>query len=368
MGSPWGDRADAFHQPLSDDRSEGRAVNAGQVRNGPWGTLVLLLIYAGAAYALSLYAGPLLMGAVLAVVGWPWQLRLERYLRLPRWLGALLHATAWVAVIIIPAVAIVDSALPELHLLVLRWQTGIPLLTLPLSVQQLPFVGHWLSTHLAEINGAYLSNFFREHADIITSSLGQLWFFTLHTFFAALTVFALTLHGERIREMLQLGASELWGRDRGERFLLAAREAARSVLIGLIGVGVIEGILIGIAFAVAGLKMWPLWLVATALISPIPFGATTVVGAATLWLVFSGHWLVGLIIFAWGLVVITVADLVIRPLLTGSQTQAPFFLVFFSILGGAQAFGLIGLIIGPILVLMARGIWRSWERRVRLGA
>jgi predicted PurR-regulated permease PerM len=91
-----------------------------------------------------------------------------------------------------------------------------------------------------------------------------------------------------------------------------------------------------------------------------------VVATATLWLVLTGHWIAGFLVLGWGLLVITVADLVVRPLLTGSQTQAPFFLVFFSILGGAEAFGLIGLIIGPILVLLARGVWRVWERRMRL--
>ncbi|WP_291523975.1 AI-2E family transporter [Acidithiobacillus sp.] len=335
-------------------------------RYANWGMFVLLLIYAGAAYTLSPFAGPLLMGAVLTTVGWPWQLRLERAFCLPRWLGSLIHALAWVAIIIIPAVIIVDSVLPQVALLIFRWQSGGPLVDVPPGVMQIPYVGHWLLSHMHGLNGASLSALLSAHSGLVTDSLGQLWIFTLHTFFAALTVFALALHGERLTEALHLGATQLWGRDRGDRFLAACRDAARSVLIGLIGVGVVEGMFIGIAYAVAGLSMWPLWLVATALISPIPFGATAVVGAATLWLTFTGHWIAGLLVLAWGLVVITVADLVVRPLLTGSQTQAPFFLVFFSILGGAEAFGLIGLIIGPILVLLARGVWRAWERRIRL--
>ncbi len=330
------------------------------------GTFVLLLVYAGAAYTLSPFAGPLLMGAVLTTVGWPWQLRLERAFHMPRWLGSLVHALVWVAIIIIPAVIIVDSVLPQLALLISRWQSGGPLVVVPPEVMKIPYVGHWLLSHLHGLNGPYLSALVSTHSGIITDSLSQLWIFTLHTFFAALTVFALALHGERLTEALRLGAGQIWGSDRGDRFLAASRDAARSVLIGLIGVGVVEGMFIGIAYAIAGLGMWPLWLVATALISPIPFGATAVVGAATLWLAFTGHWFAGLLVLIWGLIVITVADLVVRPLLTGSQTQAPFFLVFFSILGGAEAFGLIGLIIGPILVLLARGVWRAWERRVRL--
>ncbi|PKY09980.1 AI-2E family transporter [Acidithiobacillus marinus] len=335
-------------------------------RYGLWGLGLLLLIYAGAAYTLSPFTGPLLMGAVLTTVGWPWQLRLEKAFHLPRWLGSLIHAIAWIAIIIIPAVIIVDTILPKVALLIARWQSGNSLLMVPPEVMQIPYIGHWLRYHLSTLNGAYMSSFISSHASIITDSLSQLWIFTLHTFFAALTVFALALHGERITEALRLGTTQLWGRDRGDRFLTACRDAARSVLIGLIGVGVIEGMFIGIAYALAGLALWPLWLVATALISPLPFGATAVVGAATIWLAFTGHWIAGLAVLGWGFFVIIVADLVVRPLLTGSQTQAPFFLVFFSILGGAEAFGLIGLIIGPILVLLARGVWRAWERRIRL--
>jgi predicted PurR-regulated permease PerM len=335
-------------------------------RLAAWGTVVLVLIYLGALYALSPYAGPLLMGAVLATVGWPWQLRLQRWLHLPRWLASILHALAWMAIIIIPAVLVVESILPELLRVIARWQSGAPLLGVPRELQKIPYLGNWSVEHLRLLNGAHLSHFFSDHAAVITSSLGQLWIFVLHTFFAALTVFAISLHGKRLAEVLRLGAGQLWGAERGDRFLRAARDATRSVLIGLIGVGVIEGLLIGIAYGIAGLSAWPLWTVVTALFSPIPFGATVVVGAATLWLVFSGHWLAGLVVLGWGFFVITLADLVIRPLLTGSQSQAPFFLVFFSILGGAAAFGLIGLIIGPILVLMARGIWLAWERRVLL--
>ena len=337
-----------------------------KIRFANWGTIVLLVVYLGALYTLSPYAGPLLMGAVLATVGWPWQLRLERSLHLPRWLASLLHALAWMAVIIIPAVLVVESILPELLRVVARWQSGAPLLGVPRELQAIPYLGKWLAGHLRLLNGAHLAHFLSDHEAMITSSLGQLWFFVLHTFFVALTVFAISLHGRRLGEVLHLSASQLWGAERGDRFLLAAREATRSVLIGLIGVGVIEGLLIGVAYAIAGLSTWPLWMVVTALLSPIPFGATVVVAAATLWLIFGGHWLAGLVVLGWGFFVITLADLVIRPLLTGSQSQAPFFLVFFSILGGAAAFGLIGLIIGPILVLLARGVWLAWERRVLL--
>lgn len=337
-----------------------------KIRFASWGTVVLVLIYLGALYTLSPYAGPLLMGAVLATVGWPWQLRAERSFHLPRWLASFLHALAWMAIIIIPAVLVVESILPQLLQVVARWQSGAPLLGVPRELQQVPYFGKWLAAHLRVLNGAHLSRFFSEHAAVITSSLGQLWFFVLHTFFVALTVFAISLHGRRLSEVLHLTAAQLWGAERGDRFLWAAREATRSVLIGLIGVGVIEGLLIGVAYAVAGLNTWPLWMVVTALLSPIPFGATVVVAAATLWLIFGGHWLAGFVVLGWGFFVITLADLLIRPLLTGSQSQAPFFLVFFSILGGAAAFGLIGLIIGPILILLARGVWLAWERRVLL--
>ncbi|MCE5394293.1 MAG: AI-2E family transporter [Acidithiobacillus sp.] len=337
-----------------------------EIRFTSWGTVALALIYVGAAYTLSPYAAPLLMGTVLTVVGWPWQRRLERVFHLPRWFASFCHAAAWMAIIIVPAVLVVESILPEISRLVARWQSGGPLLGLPLEVVQLPYLGHWLAARVAQLNGADVSLLLQDHAAVITSSLGQLWIFVLHTFFVALTVFALGLHAPRLAEILRLLASNLWGPERGERFLLAMREATRSVVIGLIGVGVIEGILIGIAYGVAGLSAWPLWLVVTALLSPIPFGATVVVAAATFWLIIGGHWVEGVVVLSWGLFVITLADLVIRPLLTGSQSQAPFFLVFFSILGGAAAFGLIGLIIGPILVLMARAVWRAWERRILL--
>jgi predicted PurR-regulated permease PerM len=83
-------------------------------------------------------------------------------------------------------------------------------------------------------------------------------------------------------------------------------------------------------------------------------------GSASAWLAATGHVWAALGLFAWGVVLVHPADNILRPLLISTSTRLPFLLVMFGVVGGLAAFGLVGLIIGPVVLAIATAVWREW--------
>lgn len=327
-----------------------------------YGRLALIALFALALYPLSPYIIPLFMGVILCVVGWRTQRKAEVRLHLPRVLAAGLHALAWLAVIALPTWLIIQTVVANLGPLIHKWQAGAALITVPPALARTPLIGPWLAAHLRTLNAKVLLQYLGHHSDMIRASLARIWIFLLHTVIASLVVFALALRGEKVygefHELLQ----SLWG-PRGPQLLVLAAQSARAVMVGLIGVGLIEGVLIGASYGLAGMPLWTIWMVATIFLSAVPFGAGTIVAVVMGWLMLTGHFLVGLLVAIWGAAVITAADLLLRPLVTGLQSGVPFLVLLLSILGGTKVFGLVGIIAGPFFVMLGNAVWQTWFRK-----
>ena len=93
---------------------------------------------------------------------------------------------------------------------------------------------------------------------------------------------------------------------------------------------------------------------------PTPIGAPIVYGPAGLSLLFQGRYLAGILFLAWGILVVSTVDNVIRSWFISGATRMPFLLGLFGILGGVLAFGTIGLFVGPVTVGLILTLWREW--------
>ena len=146
------------------------------------------------------------------------------------------------------------------------------------------------------------------------------------------------------------------GRAIGERIVVSVH----GTVDGLVLVGLGEGLVLTIAYYFAGVPQVLLMGVATAIGCIIPFGAFVMFSIASLLLIYKGAIFAALFIFALGLVVLTIADHVVRPYVIGNATRLPFLFVLVGILGGVEAFGMLGLFLGPAIMailvdLVARG-------------
>jgi predicted PurR-regulated permease PerM len=142
-----------------------------------------------------------------------------------------------------------------------------------------------------------------------------------------------------------------------------------SVAVGLL-VAAIQGVLGGMSFAITGISSPIFWGALIAFFSLVPVvGSALIWGPAALWLGFTGHWGRALLVVVICGGVSTVADNIVRPMLLRNRTRLNELLLFIGVLGGLEAFGLLGLVAGPTIVAAAMGVFRVYmEHRDELAA
>ena len=135
----------------------------------------------------------------------------------------------------------------------------------------------------------------------------------------------------------------------------------RATLKGTAVIGILQGSLAGIAFWVVGIPSAVFWGTIMAVLSIIPgIGTALVWGPAVIILAASGNYLQagGLGIFC--AVVVGSIDNLLRPILVGKDTQMHELMIFFGTLGGIFMFGIMGMIIGPIVAALFITIWEIY--------
>ncbi len=147
--------------------------------------------------------------------------------------------------------------------------------------------------------------------------------------------------------------------DQRERALLARfEEVSRATIKGSLVIGIVQGTIGGVTFALLGLGAPVLWGVAMALLSIVPaVGPMLIWLPAALILLLSDRLIAGISLVVVGAVVISLVDNLLRPILVGRDTGMPDYLILLSTLGGLTAFGLTGVIIGPIIAAFFLTVW-----------
>lgn len=129
-------------------------------------------------------------------------------------------------------------------------------------------------------------------------------------------------------------------------------------MYGGLAVAIAQGTLLGLAFWVLGLPSPVLWGMMTALFSFMPLVGTAMVWLpAAIILILIGHPVKGLIVLAWGAGVVGSVDNILRPLVISGHMRFHPLYVFFALLGGVQAFGVIGLFVGPAVLALATSLF-----------
>jgi predicted PurR-regulated permease PerM len=166
-----------------------------------------------------------------------------------------------------------------------------------------------------------------------------LMFFTLYYFFKDGTEVV-----KKIRRLLPLTPTQV-----NATFDLL-HDVIQATMYGGVTVALIQGLLGGLLFWAVGIPSAVFWGSMMAFLSVVPvLGAFLVYIPAGLILIVGGSWIKGLIVIVVGTVVISQIDNVLRPYLIAGKTSIHPLLLFFSIIGGIAAFGLLGIVIGPLI-------------------
>lgn len=218
--------------------------------------------------------------------------------------------------------------------------------------------GHMDLSHF-DLRGAVISRleqitaFLLEAGANVARNISVFLFNAVITFF---TLFFLLREGHAMRK--QLAAILPLSREQFERLFGGISDSIVANVYGVLAVSVAQGSLTGLAFWVLGLPAPILWSAVTALFSLLP-----VVGTAAVWLPASlilmagGHWGKGLVLLALGAGVIAQADNVVRPYVLSKRVRLHTVYIFFSLLGGVQAFGILGIFIGPMVLSVTMAVF-----------
>jgi predicted PurR-regulated permease PerM len=230
----------------------------------------------------------------------------------------------------------------------------------PEWVAQIPFVGgyvaSWWTAHLADPDAAKellgraesmaVTQWGRSFGSELVSRLVILVFTLLTLFFAY-------RDGPTIINQTRIVADRLFG-PAGERLGKEAVVAVRATVNGLVLVGLAEGALLGIAYAIAGVSHPVLFGFATGLLATVPFGAPLVYVVACFTLIAQSRLSAAVLLFLFAS-----ADHFVRPALIGMSTRLPFLWILLGIFGGLETFGLVGLFLGPAILAAVLAIWRE---------
>lgn len=148
------------------------------------------------------------------------------------------------------------------------------------------------------------------------------------------------------------------GDPREKRLFSRFANVTRATIKGTFVVAAVQGTLGGAAFAVLGLGAPILWGMMMGICSLIPaVGSAIVWGPAAIYLLLVGSWGKALILVAFGAGVIGVVDNALRPILVGRDAGMPDYMILLSTLGGLAAFGVSGLVIGPVVAGFFLTVW-----------
>ena len=330
--------------------------------------IALLLVYL-AYLVFAPFLVPLAWAAVLVVVSYPAYEWLERRWRPTR---AAIACTAAVTVILIVPVLLVMLAFVR---------QGVS------AVQEFQFqvaIGHYdkldalwteLQARFPESNiddlGGTLRHYGELAAEFVAARLGtivrNLAVFFFHLGVTILAMFYFYRDGAsmvaRLRELLPF---ELSHRD---RMISESRSLIFASVTSSLAAALAHGVLGGLAFALTGIKAPIFWGVMMGFFSFVPL-----VGSALVWvpvaisLMVGGHLGRGILLVFICAVIVTAVDNVVRPWLISGRAELGGLMVFIGVLGGIAAFGLLGVVLGPIVVAMMASLLEVYApTRARAG-
>ncbi|MFT3718772.1 AI-2E family transporter [Pseudorhodoferax sp.] len=337
--------------------------------------VLLLLVIAAGVYFFRGFLVPVLAALIVGFASWPLYERLVRRCGGRTALAASLATLVVVIGLVVPLSLALHYALQEASGFV-RWlleanRAGAPV---PRWVREFPLAGErmaqWWIEHLGEpgalgdwvqlLSGQHIGNIYR----LALQTTGNLLELALTLLFMLITLFFLYKDGKVFAAQLDIVGERTLG-PRWQRFsrVVPATVSATVTGMGLIALG--EGVVLGLAYWIAGVPSPVLLGVVTGVMALIPGGAPLSFTLVSLYLVGGGHLAAGIGLFLWGSVELFIVDKTLRPHLVGGPVKLPFLPTFFGLIGGVKTMGFVGLFVGPVLMALLVAIWREWVLGIR---
>jgi len=338
--------------------------------------ILLVLLLAAGVYFFRGFVVPVLAALIIGFASWPLYSRGVKVCGGRTTLAASSALIFITLVLVVPLSAALYYSITEathfLSWLIAANKEGI---SAPEWIASLPLVGERLggywNDHLGQpqalgsmieiVSGQHIGNIYR----LILSTTGDIFRILLTLLFMLITLLFVYKDGHKMVGQLDvLGERVLPLRWQHFSRVIPATVSATVTGMGLIAIG--EGVVLGVAYWIAGVPSPVLLGVITAVMAMIPGGAPLAFTLVSLYLVGSGEPLTGLALFAWGSIELFIVDKTLRPRLVGGPVKLPFLPTFFGLVGGVTTMGFVGLFIGPVLMALIVALWREWVSDVEI--
>ena len=336
---------------------------------------LLVLVFAAGVYFFHGFLVPVLAALVIGFASWPIYRDILRRCHGNRALAASVAIILILTFLIVPIVLAVSYTISEIGVW-FNWavatnRTGS---ATPDWMAALPGIGEWVDEQwyryighpgaigelVQIVSGANIRSIYR---GVLAAGTG-LFDLLLTLLFMMIALFFVYKDGEAfVAQVDTLGERIL--PLRWSRISRVVPATISSTVMGMTLIAIGEGIVLGIAYWIAGVPSPVTLGVITGVMALIPGGAPLSFTLVSLYLIASGSPVAGIALFAWGATELFIVDKTLRPKLVGGPIKLPFLPTFFGLIGGVKTMGFLGLFIGPVLMALLVAIWREWLHEMR---
>lgn len=337
---------------------------------------LLVLVFAAGIYFFHGFLVPVLAALVIGFASWPIYRDLLARCGGSRPWAATIAILLILAFLVVPVVMAITYTIQEVGVW-FTWavetnKTGSPtpawMVTLPggigawIDEQWYKYIGHpgALGELVQIVSGANIGSIYR---GVLAAGTG-LFDLLLTLLFMMIALFFVYKDGENFAAQVDTLGERILPM-RWERISRVVPATISSTVMGMTLIAIGEGIVLGIAYWVAGVPSPVTLGVITGVMALIPGGAPLSFTLVSLYLVASGSPFAGVALFVWGSVELFIVDKTLRPKLVGGPIKLPFLPTFFGLIGGVKTMGFLGLFIGPVLMALLVAIWREWLHEMK---
>jgi predicted PurR-regulated permease PerM len=324
-------------------------------------------VAAGCVLVLFPFFSALLWAAILVFTTWPVAEWLRINLRVGHSGAAVMMVALTAVVVVLPlAIAAPGGASDVNHLQTAiedALRRGLP--DAPQWVFNIPVVGpsfgglwdRWAAdiTALGESLQPYFGILLEGGLTLLLGIAHGVLLFGLALFVA----FFFYLYGEPLAMRLRAIMHRIAGAQ-ADRLILVTGATVRGVVYGILGTAIVQGVLTAFGLWIAGVPRPVLLGAVAGFLAVLPIGAPLVWIPATIWLLSTGNVVHGIFLAVYGVLAVSGADHLIRPWFISRGAQLPFLLTVLGVLGGALAFGLLGIFLGPVLLGIGFTLVNEW--------
>src|ERR1044071_1097013 len=339
-----------------------------QVEQARW--IAVLAVTAIALYLCWLmlrpFMGVLAWAIVLVIVFYPIHKRIGSRIARRSW-SALLSCLLVVLIVVLPLTLVTMAVIHEFNKVAPHLTTQLS--ELP-SRQPAVFgtISEWMLNRFG-VNLLDWQDFFIQQLRNLSQSLlsasfnlvGNIVTSIIKAFFVVFTMYYLFRDADKIVNNLP-DALPL-SRAQSEALIFRTQQVVNASVYGVVTIALLQGVLAGLAYWILGIPSPLLWAVLTGFVCMIPIAGSFLVWLPlAIYLIATGHWIKAVLLIIWGGLAISTIDNLLRPKLVGNQTRLHELFIFFSVLGGISVFGLLGIVLGPVVLAITLGLLHTFSR------